>query len=238
MPIILDGTAGIDNDATDLSYTGTLTGGTGVVNLGSGQVYKDASGNVGIGTSSPQTRLHLGSAAGATVFRIGNAGTPYAEVYSDQNGVMLLDADAGNTGASTNFRIRVGGTERMRITSAGSVGIGTSSPTQRLDVAGTVNATEYRKNTVAISSITYQDITISGLTTSFQTFLLSLPSGVSFTSVVTITPVNGVNDILYISEIALGEWSGVQTTTQVRLTARLGNAVASNQGTARVYYRI
>lgn len=35
------------------SYTGTLTGGTGVVNLGSGQLYKDASGNVGIGTSSP-----------------------------------------------------------------------------------------------------------------------------------------------------------------------------------------
>jgi hypothetical protein len=39
--------------ATNLSYTGTLTGGTGVVNLGSGQFYKDASGNVGIGTSSP-----------------------------------------------------------------------------------------------------------------------------------------------------------------------------------------
>ena len=50
MTIILDGTAGIANNATDLSYTGTLTGSTGVVNIGSGQVYKDASGNVGIGT--------------------------------------------------------------------------------------------------------------------------------------------------------------------------------------------
>jgi hypothetical protein len=38
---------------TNLSYTGTLTGSTGVMNIGSGQVYKDASGNVGIGTSSP-----------------------------------------------------------------------------------------------------------------------------------------------------------------------------------------
>jgi hypothetical protein len=36
----------------NVSYSGTLTGGTGVVNIGSGQVYKDASGNVGIGTSS------------------------------------------------------------------------------------------------------------------------------------------------------------------------------------------
>ena len=40
-----------------LAYTGTLTGGTGVVNIGSGQVYKDASGNVLIGatTSSVST---------------------------------------------------------------------------------------------------------------------------------------------------------------------------------------
>ena len=36
---------------TNISYTGTLTGGTGVVNIGSGQIYKDASGNVGIGVT-------------------------------------------------------------------------------------------------------------------------------------------------------------------------------------------
>jgi hypothetical protein len=41
----------------DLNYTGTLTGGTGIINIGSGQIYKDASGNVGIGTSSPTNRL-------------------------------------------------------------------------------------------------------------------------------------------------------------------------------------
>ena len=65
MSIVLDGTNGIttpDVDSgpvsgTNFSYTGTLTGGTGVVNLGSGQVFKDASGNVGIGTSSPGSLL-------------------------------------------------------------------------------------------------------------------------------------------------------------------------------------
>jgi hypothetical protein len=41
------------------SYTGTLTGGTGVINIGSGQLYKDASGNVGIGTSSPTQPLDV-----------------------------------------------------------------------------------------------------------------------------------------------------------------------------------
>jgi hypothetical protein len=44
---------------TSLSYTTTLTGGTGIVNLGSGQFYKDASGNVGIGTSSPVQLLDV-----------------------------------------------------------------------------------------------------------------------------------------------------------------------------------
>jgi hypothetical protein len=37
----------------NITYTGTLTGGTGVVNYGSGQFYKDASGNVGLGTTNP-----------------------------------------------------------------------------------------------------------------------------------------------------------------------------------------
>lgn len=45
--------------AANLTYTGALTGGTGVVNIGSGQIYKDSSGNVGIGTSSPGANLDI-----------------------------------------------------------------------------------------------------------------------------------------------------------------------------------
>ena len=37
--------------SANLSYSGTLTGGTGVVNLGPGQFYKDSSGNVGVGVT-------------------------------------------------------------------------------------------------------------------------------------------------------------------------------------------
>ena len=64
--------SGLDVSSTNISYTGTLTGGTGVVNIGSGQVYKDASGNVGIGTSSPSDRLTVisaGTQVGSTNFR-------------------------------------------------------------------------------------------------------------------------------------------------------------------------
>lgn len=38
--------------ASNPSYTGTLTGGTGVINIGSGQLGKDASGNLLVGTTA------------------------------------------------------------------------------------------------------------------------------------------------------------------------------------------
>ena len=43
----------------NLSYSGTLLGGVGIVNIGAGQLYKDASGNIGINTTSPSTDLHV-----------------------------------------------------------------------------------------------------------------------------------------------------------------------------------
>lgn len=46
----VSGTSSLGNtDTTNLSYTGTFTGGTGIVNLGSNQFYKDTAGNVGVG---------------------------------------------------------------------------------------------------------------------------------------------------------------------------------------------
>lgn len=45
--------------AANLAYTGTFTGGTGVITIGTNQIYKDASGNVGIGTASPGSKLSV-----------------------------------------------------------------------------------------------------------------------------------------------------------------------------------
>jgi hypothetical protein len=42
----------------DVSAT-LITNSAGILNIGSGQIYKDASGNVGIGTSSPATQMEL-----------------------------------------------------------------------------------------------------------------------------------------------------------------------------------
>jgi hypothetical protein len=71
MSVTIDGTVGISAptySVTNISYAGTLTGGTGVANLGSGQLYKDAAGNIGIGTASPSKILHIAANTGNSIY--------------------------------------------------------------------------------------------------------------------------------------------------------------------------
>ena len=135
---------------TTLSYTGTLTGGTGVVNLGSGQFYKDASGNVGIGTSSPSFKLDVRSAT-ATIGAVSTTGTNQAYMFVGNTGGDFYfgrDNSAGTSfgGAAYSANLYSAGaypmifwtnaTERMRIDSSGNVGIGTTSPTTKFQISG------------------------------------------------------------------------------------------------------
>lgn len=81
-----------------------------------------SSGNVGIGTATPQGTFHV---------IVGSTGSQLLINYQDL-GDNYIDA-AG----STIFRTTGSYSERVRITSAGLVGIGTSNPSSKLDVLGT-----------------------------------------------------------------------------------------------------
>ena len=93
----------------------------------------DSSGKVGIGTASPAVEVEVASAA--PQIRLTDTDGGYCEV-TNVSGNLLLQADKGNTEASSFMRFDVDNTERMRIDSSGNVGIGTSSPSATLDVKG------------------------------------------------------------------------------------------------------
>jgi hypothetical protein len=95
----------------------------------------DSSGNVGIGTSSPESALDVGS--GTITQREGNVRNT---ISSSGTGFEFI-ANATSQNVTRNFVFKSstsggGVTERMRITSTGRVGIGTSSPAQALTIGG------------------------------------------------------------------------------------------------------
>ena len=102
-------------------------------------------GNVGIGTTSPSYKLDVRASSSLDAFGLfsggaggtkggiylGNDGSQYGSLWFDNasNDVVLRqNYSSGNLIFGTNS------TERMRITSAGNVGIGTTSPAGKLDV--------------------------------------------------------------------------------------------------------
>ena len=105
----------------------------------------DSSGNVGIGTSSPLGKLKVtvGDVAPAASGNM-NTGVIY-EVASGSRAInfgvnntagysWINAAFSNNSGVPDNLVLMTGATERMRIDSSGYVGIGTASPSSKLDV--------------------------------------------------------------------------------------------------------
>jgi hypothetical protein len=137
--VSVSGTQTLTNKTLTNPAINGFTGDTSVINIGSGQLYKDASGNVGIGTSSPTDSIHITRAAGSGI-TFTRTGAP-ASVARISNASDLLNIESTNVGV----RFLTGATpaERLRIDSAGNVGIGTSSPAARLEVLVVTDNIEY-----------------------------------------------------------------------------------------------
>jgi hypothetical protein len=102
----------------------------------------DTSGNVGIGTSSPSSVLHVSDTTQPQITMQDSTNSSFGRITGGgTTGSLTLEADYTNTKAGTVMTFNVDNTERMRIDSSGNVGIGTSSPAAKLDVAETDNVT-------------------------------------------------------------------------------------------------
>ena len=83
--------------ALNPSYTGTLTGGTGVINIGSGQLGKDASGNLLVGTTAATLSTNTFTIAAAKpALVLGNSTTA-------DSSVLLTLIKAGATASTSQL---------------------------------------------------------------------------------------------------------------------------------------
>ncbi|MFC1595893.1 hypothetical protein ACFL4D_01240 [Candidatus Margulisiibacteriota bacterium] len=113
-------------------------------------VIDSTDGNVGIGTTAPSTSVHIAKGSGDAVIRLENSDGIITdgetlgklEYYSNDDGKQGISAYVAGVAYGVNgagmlaFGTGVAGsaTEAMRIASNGNVGIGTTDPSQKLDI--------------------------------------------------------------------------------------------------------
>ncbi|WP_408097049.1 tail fiber domain-containing protein [Peredibacter sp. HCB2-198] len=109
-------------DAANMAYVDAQIGGASVWSKSGTIVYYN-SGNVGIGTTTPDQKLHLTSSGSSAQLALERTGAAAGKAYigADDNGFNILDS---------------GYVKRLTVSPTGNVGIGTITPAEKLDVVG------------------------------------------------------------------------------------------------------
>ena len=136
--------------AGDCKTAWSQVGGTSQWTTSGSNIYFNT-GNVGVGTTTPSAPLEVSrSQAAVTVFQVTNANTSAGNgaavrMFTSTNNALTLgaheNAAAGgyasiNQEANLPLLIKTNNAERIRVTGAGNVGIGTATPGEALTVNG------------------------------------------------------------------------------------------------------
>jgi hypothetical protein len=197
-----------------------------------------------------------------TTFMTGKSGTTYLELNggdtNGEGGILFADGSGGNYGlinyshVSDIMQFYTASAEKMRITSAGNVGIGTTNPQAALDISSNYSIqggvyTYYYTGTATGQSNINLDITVNNEGGGGNVFKIEAGFahyyGMSYNSIgewwCTSRGTNVVNTyILNAGSAAAGSWSSSKPTTSVlRITKSAGTYVGGGKYWVRVTYR-
>ena len=135
--------------------------GSGSLRLGAGgseKVRITSAGSVGIGTNAPQAPLHIFGSSDI-LFEIESTDryshidltdtSSTARITNDGGtGTLRLRADKDNAVNNSNIQFEIDGSEKVRITSAGLVGISETTPDSKLDILHSTSANPNTENLI------------------------------------------------------------------------------------------
>jgi hypothetical protein len=147
--------------AITANFIPLFTNSTGT--LGNSAIFQNAAGNIGLGWTNPQSRIVIGAPSGGELLNASNLADQDMQIRVTAPGATDKFSYFGSS-TSTNLVLGVG-TEKVRITGAGNVGIGTTAPSQKLTVAGTIQSTsggfKFPDGTTLTSATTQTGLTTS-----------------------------------------------------------------------------
>jgi len=121
-------------NSTTPTFLGAITASTNTINVGSGQIFKDSSGSVGIGTASPVSVLDISNASDTSerAIKVQNSSCNLFVGVEGTSANRFSGSSANNaflgTTTADGIEFATNNTVRTIIDSSGRVGIGTSSP--------------------------------------------------------------------------------------------------------------
>jgi len=139
----IGGGSSIENAATQLNF---YTAANNTTTTGTSRMTIDSSGNVGIGTASPDKKLNVHSGTTSDIVK-----------FQNNNGSIVIGKTANlgslDMASDASFRIRHGSTVSAFFKSDGNVGIGTTSPSAKLHIGPDPLVTGYTSTitTLAVS---------------------------------------------------------------------------------------
>jgi hypothetical protein len=137
------------NTGTAIANSKGISFGTGIggtINAPVERLRITDGGNVGIGTSSPAYKLQVVGDAETQPFAVSAGSGNITYGYFGSQGYLWHAGGPFNFGTFDAYELRLATSNavRLTVTNAGDVGIGTSSPTNKLEVVGDVKANNIR----------------------------------------------------------------------------------------------